>query len=497
MVDGFLTSGIRISKALLKAGDEPHKRDEKGRITKDPAPMLTMTVVDENASGGKRTIQYTRSELLQHIVTDPEGGGVNPLPEYTDNSVYLDLREPSTDPDEAPHPIQIIEFRLDFDSFKGKYELEKPDEEEEGEEGGVETMEAAEEEPAPVEDLQADQWVRIYGTSMNICTAPGKASCEVKGWKNRFNGEIMEEEQYRYQNEDEVKLKFVMAKPTIDAYVSWTDKALDKKFSAKQQPVPYRNQFSYDLALGNDSTAVMYKGIIDLNLDVFDGDYPVEGLRYKGFAAESLEFDMSKMLDPESKNNWAEMEEIQFFDVDHRGEKDLPAVTFTMDDLNAFINGNKRLVLFMDKVRKKGGFDEDWIPGRIVIILNEMDGEMVPEHMVDSNGDGNPDKLVPEKLLHMQVIGHANVYERDLELGNAFTAETQKNFEGKNSRPPPRTTAGKRTISRLGSRSFMWIPILLFHPDGSHRTRHRGCAHRRPWRWSGIFCPQNSSGSPR
>ena len=30
MVDAFLTSGIRISKALLKAGDEPHKRDEKG-----------------------------------------------------------------------------------------------------------------------------------------------------------------------------------------------------------------------------------------------------------------------------------------------------------------------------------------------------------------------------------------------------------------------------------------------------------------------------------
>lgn len=51
----------------------------------------------------------------------------------------------------------------------------------------------------------------------------------------------------------------------------------------------------------------------------------MEELRYKGFAAESLEFDMSKMLDPESKNNWAEMEEIQFFDVDHRGEKDLPA----------------------------------------------------------------------------------------------------------------------------------------------------------------------------
>ncbi len=79
----------------------------------------------------------------------------------------------------------------------------------------------------------------------------------------------------------------------------------------------------------------MYKGIIDLNLDVFDGNYPVEGLRYKGFAAESLEFDMSKMLDPESKNNWAEMEEIQFFDVDHRGEKDLPAVTFKMEELTA------------------------------------------------------------------------------------------------------------------------------------------------------------------
>ena len=75
---------------------------------------------------------YKRQELMEHIVTDPEGG-VNPLPEYTDNSVYLDLREPSENPDEAPHPIQIIEFRLDFDSFKGKYELEKPDEEEEGE----------------------------------------------------------------------------------------------------------------------------------------------------------------------------------------------------------------------------------------------------------------------------------------------------------------------------------------------------------------------------
>ena len=102
-----------------------------------------------------------------------------------------------------------------------------------------------------------------------------------------------------------------------------------------------------------------------------------------------------------------------------------------MDDLKAFVNGNKRLVLSMEEVRKKGGFDEDWIPGRIVIILNEMDGEMVPEHMVDTDGDGNLDKLVPEKLLHMQVIGHANVYERDLELGNAFTAETQDHSHGR------------------------------------------------------------------
>lgn len=140
----------------------------------------------------------------------------------------------------------------------------------------------------------------------------------------------------------------------------------------------------------------MYKGIIDLNLDVYDGSYHVEELRYKGFAADYLEFDMSKMLSSESKDNWAEMKEIQFFDVDHRGEKDLPAVTFAMDDLKAFVNGNKRLVLSMEEVRKKGGFDEDWIPGRIVIILNEMDGEMVPEHMVDTDGDGNLDKLVPE-----------------------------------------------------------------------------------------------------
>ena len=462
MVDAFLTSGIRISKALLKAGDEPHVRDEKGRITKIPAPMLTMTVVDETAPGGKRTIQYTRSELMNHIVTDPEGGGVNPLPEYTDNSVYLDLREPSTEPDEEPHPIQIIEFRLDFDSFNGRYILEKPDEEEGGE---AVPMEIAEEEPAPVEDLQADQWIRIYGTSMNICTAPGKAICEVKGWKSRFNGEIMEDEQYRYQNEDEAKLKFVMANPTIDAYVSWTDKALNKKFSAKQQPVPYQNQFSYDLALGNDSTAVMYKGIIDLNLDVYDGSYHVEELRYKGFAADYLEFDMSKMLSSESKDNWAEMKEIQFFDVDHRGEKDLPAVTFAMDDLKAFVNGNKRLVLSMEEVRKKGGFDEDWIPGRIVIILNEMDGEMVPEHMVDTDGDGNLDKLVPEKLLHMQVIGHANVYERDLELGNAFTAETQKNFEGKKFKTTATDDGGKKDEKPLGIKKLYVDPNPVVNLD--------------------------------
>lgn len=145
--------------------------------------MLTMTVVDETAPGGKRTIQYTRSELMNHIVTDPEGGGVNPLPEYTDNSVYLDLREPSTEPDEEPHPIQIIEFRLDFDSFNGRYILEKPDEEEGGE---AVPMEIAEEEPAPVEDLQADQWIRIYGTSMNICTAPGQGDLRGEGLEEPF-----------------------------------------------------------------------------------------------------------------------------------------------------------------------------------------------------------------------------------------------------------------------------------------------------------------------
>lgn len=111
------------------------------------------------------------------------------------------------------------------------------------------------------EDPMDYLWMRVYGTSSSICEATGTSKVEVTGWKDRLTGQIFKDEDENiYTFEDDGILKFVMAKPTIDAMVTWSHNG--KSFSSKQQPVPYQQEFSYDLKLGNDSTAVMYTGTV-------------------------------------------------------------------------------------------------------------------------------------------------------------------------------------------------------------------------------------------
>ena len=180
-------------------------------------------------------------------------------------------------------------------------------------------------------------WMRVYGTSSSICEATGTSKVEVTGWKDRLTGQIFKDEDENiYTFEDDGILKFVMAKPTIDAMVTWSHNG--KSFSSKQQPVPYQQEFSYDLKLGNDSTAVMYTGTVDLGLDMFtNGDDVPDGLKHRGFVLDCLEFDVKHMLGA-SADNWAEIDQIEFYDVDDTAANAKPKATFTGQKLKQNIN---------------------------------------------------------------------------------------------------------------------------------------------------------------
>ena len=64
--------------------------------------------------------------------------------------------------------------------------------------------------------------MRVYGTSENICSCDGTMVSQVDGWKDRVTGQVKEDEKYICKfGEDKGTLKFVMANPTVDAYVCW------------------------------------------------------------------------------------------------------------------------------------------------------------------------------------------------------------------------------------------------------------------------------------
>lgn len=83
MVEGFLTFGIRLSTALLLAGEEPHLRDERGRITKNPAPMLTIRYMDGGidrggaGDGGADRAHGRKSRVSQREVWLHAGAGAD------------------------------------------------------------------------------------------------------------------------------------------------------------------------------------------------------------------------------------------------------------------------------------------------------------------------------------------------------------------------------------------------------------------------------------
>ena len=140
-VDGFRMNGIRISKQLLEAGEQPYKRSgkkEDGPYILDadnnrtPAPMLILK------NGDTIVAQYTYEELLQMI--SGKDTGINPSEDYEDTSYYIEVA-----PDASP--LLVTEVTLSYSAFYGKDQLEADGKK------------------------QDDQWMRIYGTSVNICEA--------------------------------------------------------------------------------------------------------------------------------------------------------------------------------------------------------------------------------------------------------------------------------------------------------------------------------------
>lgn len=405
-VDGFMTEGIRISKKLLEAGEQPYLRDDisadKQPITKKPAPMLSVTYAD----GTKKN--YTLSDLLG-MITDTKDklkDTINPHDEYLGNSVYIDLR------DSEGKAVHILKFKLSFSSFYGKDVLEKQTDGEMGD---------------PEKNPQDEQWMRIYGASSNICTATGTLDYNVAGWKNRITGQIVADDKNIYGGTDKGALKFIMANPTIDINVVWHDDDTKKDYSSKQQAVPYQQPFWYDITLGNASPAILFEGHVNLEFDMNrNSETPYDELKHKGFVMDYLELDMSHIKDAGMTDYWGNLDGIDFYDVENEGEKAVPKVRLEWDDISQYVDPATHILKLPRSAVYQKADDDTWQIGRLDLQLGDMDPEMLPAHYEDMDGDGTAETYVKDKLFHCKVYGHASLYEKDLELKNDFTAESRQ-----------------------------------------------------------------------
>lgn len=73
------------------------------------------------------------------------------------------------------------------------------------------------------------------------------------GWRDRPNGQLYDEDGNKIAKDtmtDEATLRFVMAKPTVNATVNWQHPTTGKIFSDQQVPVPYQQEYWYDLKIG-------------------------------------------------------------------------------------------------------------------------------------------------------------------------------------------------------------------------------------------------------
>lgn len=401
-VKGFMTEGIRISTKLLESGEQPYKRENGKKITSDPDTMLIIKYWD-----GSKDDRYTLEQLLALKTTskDELDKTPNPHDEYLDQSIYINLC------DEDGKAVPVKEIKLLYSSFYGKDELEKKPE-----------GETDESEKNP----QDKQWMRVYGTSSNICTADGTMDYKVEGWKNRVTGELVTGDENVIQGQDKGALKFVMANPTVDINVVWRDDDTKKDYSSKQQPVPYRQPFWYDITLGNDSSAILFAGHVNLELDMYkNSETPYDELKHKGFVMDSLEFDLSHMRPAVTEDAWANLDGIDFYDVENEGKDDKPKVSLSWSELQNYVDANTHILkLPRSVIYEQTPGDTDWQIGKLDIKVSDMDPYMTAAHKEDQDGDGVEEMDVAEKLFHCKVIGHASLYEKDLELKNDFTAET-------------------------------------------------------------------------
>ena len=167
----------------------------------------------------------------------------------------------------------------------------------------------------------------------------------------------------------------------------------------------------------------MYTGTVDLGLDMFtNGDDVPDGLKHRGFVLDCLEFDVKHMLGA-SADNWAEIDQIEFYDVDDTAANATPKATFTGQELKQNYVTNGILTIKREDIFKQSNETaaKSWQIRRVVWIwLSDMDDQMT-ENSVQIGSDGTTTTLDKH---FCDLIGHSNVYEQDLELKNSFTAET-------------------------------------------------------------------------
>lgn len=398
---GFLTKGIYINQYLIYAGEPQWKRDEKGAILygTDGAPLEEGLLRLTGVNGAEKL--FTSKELLAMVGKHTSD---EPLHE---NCAYIDFTETTQLYKDLGGQVQKVE--LLYSAFYGQAEL----------------LKANEADPDANPD-QANQYMEIVGTCFVESECKADLSWEIKGWTDRFENQLVDTSVNRYTGKDDGTLIFEMANPTVDAYVNWIRE--DQK--AKLQTVPFQDRFSYDISLGNDSTALMSKGEITFQLDVNPADADL--LPGTGFIAESLSMDVSHMMETDPDKNWAELTKIEFYEAgaalpdneqtDPNGTADPgdpPLLTLTWAELQSFISGT---TLIIPKTAWEGTDEQPRRLGAIRLYLSDMDSEMRAEHQEEDPDNPGQMITVPEKLFHLRIFGMANAYERDLALGNRFVA---------------------------------------------------------------------------
>ncbi len=425
-VEGFVTAGIYLNLALLKAGEPQYQRDASGAIIYDEDTGLpvedtfitikgTRTWEEQKVENGKPVfdtngnpvmetktepteLKFKREELL---AAKPDGSLVFAPPSYAvypeahQDCIYIPIKNEKLNDNEYQMGT-VDSIRLDYSVIYGKDVLEQM-----GVDQGIEA-----------EKAQDSQYMEIVGTSYNLTTCVADVSGRVNGWRDKFTNEPAKVDNNVYdinpdtadgKPSETATLIFEMAKPEITGSVNWVN--WEKQLATGQYLyIPINREFYYEVRYGNTAKALMDSGEVMLSYEV--------NPQNQGFILDRLEVELKKP-DGEPVANF---DEILLYTTDQIGkdiqENTLPertasaAVILKGEKLSQYLSEDgTKYVIPSDAWKTEDGTDRTVCAVRVH--FRNMKAEMK-----DQQND----------WVSIRSYGYSNVYEQNLEMKDKFYA---------------------------------------------------------------------------